>query len=134
MKRNISEWYKEWGEIKVQEQLYNRRPAYQNNEIVSLFAKRISERNDDIITIAKRYDVEESLIQFMLDKRYRYSYKMLKIASNYLDIPYEELTGILEDEEKVSLRANTSDDTGDLFGIMNYMFNEMIKHERLSCE
>lgn len=134
MCKDISKWYKEWGEIKVQEQLYNRRPVYQNNEIVSLFSKKIIENNEDIKTIAERYNVEKSVIEFMLDKRCRYSYKMLKIASDYLDIPYEDLTGILEDDEKINPRANTSEDTGELFGIINYMFNEMIRHKRLSCE
>ena len=43
MNKDIHRWYKEWGEFKVQEQLYNRRPAYQNNEIVSLFSKKINE-------------------------------------------------------------------------------------------
>ena len=59
---------------------------------------------------------------------------MLEIASDYLEIPYDELTAILEDDEKISPRANTDEDTGELFGIINYMFNEMIKHKRLSCE
>lgn len=131
---DIESWYNEWGGIKVHEQLYNRRPAYQNSEIVSLFIKKIKENNDDIKSLAKRYDVEESIIKFMLDKRCHYSYKMLKIASDYLRIPYEELTNILEDDEKINPRANTSEDTGELFGIINYMFNEMIKHKRMSCE
>ena len=48
MNKDIHRWYKEWGEFKVQEQLYNRRPAYQNNEIVSLFSKKINENNEDI--------------------------------------------------------------------------------------
>ena len=118
----------------MHEQLYNRRPAYQNSEIVSLFVNKIKENSDDIKSLAKRYDVEESIIKFMLDKRCHYSYKMLKITSDYLRIPYEELTNILEDDEKINPRANTSEDTGELFGIINYMFNEMIKHKRMSCE
>lgn len=134
MNKDIHRWYKEWGEFKVQEQLYNRRPAYQNNEIVSLFSKKINENNEDIKVLAQKYDVEESIIEFMLDKRCRYSYKMLEIASDYLEIPYDELTAILEDDEKISPRANTDEDIGELFGIINYMFNEMIKHKRLSCE
>ena len=131
---NIDSWYNEWGGTKVHEQLYNRRPAYQNSEIVSLFVNKIKENSDDIKSLAKRYDVEESIIKFMLDKRCHYSYKMLKITSDYLRIPYEELTNILEDDEKINPRANTSEDTGELFGIINYMFNEMIKHKRMSCE
>lgn len=134
MNKDIYKWYEKWGEFKVEEQLYNRRPAYQNNEIVSLFNKKINEKNDNTKTIAERYNVDESLIEFMLDKRCRYSYKMLKIASDYLDIKYEQLTDILEDDEKINPRANTSEDTGELFGIINYMFNEIIKHKRLSCD
>lgn len=134
MNKDIYKWYEKWGEFKVEEQLYNRRPAYQNNEIVSLFNKKINEKNDNTKTIAERYNVDEALIEFMLDKRCRYSYKMLKIASDYLDIKYEQLTDILEDDEKINPRANTSEDTGELFGIINYMFNEIIKHKRLSCD
>ena len=96
--------------------------------------EKINENNEDIKVLAQKYDVEESIIEFMLDKRCRYSYKMLEIASDYLEIPYDELTAILEDDEKISPRANTDEDTGELFGIINYMFNEMIKHKRLSCE
>ena len=61
MNKDIHRWYKEWGEFKVQEQLYNRRPAYQNNEIVSLFSKKINENNEDIKVLAQKYDVEESI-------------------------------------------------------------------------
>lgn len=116
----------------MHEQLYNRRSAYQNNEIVNLFVNCMKENEDNIKSIATRYDVDKSIIEFMLDKRCHYSYKMLKIASDYLQIPYAELTAILEDEEKKSPRTNTSEDTRELFGIINYMFNEMIKHQRMS--
>ncbi|MEG1870912.1 MAG: hypothetical protein RR192_02820, partial [Peptostreptococcaceae bacterium] len=69
MSKDIDRWYKEWGGFKVQEQLYNRRPAYQNNEIVSLFSKKIAENNEEKKSIAEKYNVDESVIEFMLDKR-----------------------------------------------------------------
>lgn len=129
---DIYKWYKKWGESKVCEELYNRRPAYQNNEISDLFSKKIEMTNDNIKNIARKYDVDESIIKFMCDKRCNYSYKMLKIASDYLHIPYEQLTEILVDDEKVSLRAEKPTDTDELFGIINYMFSEMIRHKRMA--
>lgn len=62
----------------------------------------------------------------MLDKKCRYSYNMLKIASDYLNIPYDELTDILTDEE-----INVSKGNKEFNEIINYIFNEMIKHKRL---
>lgn len=119
------------------ENIYNERPKYTSNEIVSLFKKKFYESNDNISSVAERYKVNEETINHMMNKKCQYSYKMLKIASDYLDITYDELTDILVDDEKVNLRSNTHEnmrDSEELFNLINYMFNEMIKHKRMSCD
>lgn len=113
----------------MKEKIYNKRPAYLNNEIVKLFNDKIKENNEDIQTIAKRYNVNECIIKYMLDRKCRYSYKMLNIASDYLNIPYDELTSILIDDE-----YKLSKEHKELNKIITYIFDEMIKHKRLSSK
>ena len=112
--------------------LYNQRPAYTNNEIVNLFNSKIKMENLSEDLLAEKYNTTINTIHQMRNKKCRYSYQMLKIASNFLNIPYKELTAILIDDGNFSLRADTENDTEEFFGFVNYLFNEIIKQERLS--
>lgn len=127
-----SKWIEVWGNRKMYETLYKQRPAYTNNEIVNLFNEKM--KNESILEeeLANRYDTEVDTIKYMRSTKCRYSYPMLKIASDFLEINYEDLTSILVDDEDFSPRADTEEETGEFFGFLNYIFNEMIRQERLS--
>ena len=129
---NIINWKNIWGNKRMYASLYNQRPAYTNNEIVNLFNSKIKMENLSEDLLAEKYNTTINTIHQMRNKKCRYSYQMLKIASNFLNIPYKELTAILIDDGNFSLRADTENDTEEFFGFVNYLFNEIIKQERLS--
>ncbi|EJT6560045.1 hypothetical protein P5E85_12055 [Clostridium perfringens] len=111
----------------------SKRPLYTNNEIVSLFNNKKKEANDTTYDLAKRFDVNERTIELMQDRTCQYNFKMLKIASEYLAIPYKSLVSFIEDEEDFcSLRANSTEEAKELNDVLNYIFDEMINQERLA--
>jgi hypothetical protein len=122
----------DWRRIKVCAQLVNRRPAYTNNEIANLFKSKFLSEGKTFENISKEYMISSQTIQYMLTDKCHYSFEMLKFASKYLEIPYMELTQILEDDNKFSCRTDKDENSDELFNIINFMFNEMIKQERLS--
>ncbi|ELC8365436.1 hypothetical protein QTH99_14740 [Clostridium perfringens] len=111
----------------------SRRPAYTNSEIVKMFNEKFSRNMDSYDDLAEKYNVDEKIIKLMSDISCRYNYEMLKIASDYLEIPYKELVAVVEDDkENYSLRANSTEAANELNEILNYLFNEMINQERLA--
>jgi hypothetical protein len=130
--RHISKWYMKWRGIRMIDNFSKRRPAYTNNEIVNMLNSKLTEEKLDIKTLAERYEVDEPVIRFMTDKSCEYNYEMLKIASNFLQIKYEDLVAIIEDDNNCSLRADNVESANELEDILNYLFNEMINQERLA--
>lgn len=120
-----------WRRIKVIAELVNKRPAYTNNEIVKELRSKAHVNRHNAAQIAEFCNSDQDTIELMMSGNCKYSFKMLKVASLYLEIPYNELTKVLEDDVNFSCRGCTDEDTNDLFDIINFMFNEMIKQQRL---
>lgn len=111
----------------------SKRPLYTNNEIVSLFNNKKKEANDTTYDLAKRFKIDEKTIELMQDRACQYNFKMLKIASEYLDIPYKSLVSFIEDDgDFCSLRANSTEEVKELNDVLSYIFDEMINQERLA--
>lgn len=136
MSKKIVHFYKnkglEWRKIEVPAELVNKRPAYTNNEIVLELKKKSQINNHSAVELASFCDIDINTAELMLSGKCKYSFRMLKAASLYLNIPYNELTRVLEDDVNFSCRGCTDDETEDLFDIINFMFNEMIKQQRLA--
>lgn len=125
-------WIQIWGKRKMYTTLYKQRPAYTNNEIVNLFNEKIEKEQITEEELAEKYNTDIQMIRYMRNKKCRYSYQMLKIAADFLEVSYEDLTSIVIDDEEFSPRADTEEETGEFFGFLDYLFSEMIKQERLS--
>lgn len=110
----------------------NSRPAYTDNEIAKLFhEKRITE-NKTVHEIATYYAIDEKSIEIIDSGVNNLSMKMLEIASDFLNIPYEKLTEIVKDDCDISCRGPKSEEAETLFGIVNILFNEMVMQKKLS--
>ncbi len=118
--------------------LCNVRPAYYDKEISQLIKEKMKKENlnkEDLYNLyKKKYKISLDLINFMLKENVSYNLEMLKIASDYLDIDFNNLTELLEDDSNLSLRSeqNTKDeDINNFFIMVDILFSEMIKQKRL---
>ncbi|MGG7211312.1 hypothetical protein [Clostridium baratii] len=110
-----------------------KRPLYTNNEIVHMFKTKFEENEDEIEGVAKKYNVDGKIISLMMDRTCHYNYEMLKIASDYIGIDYNEMVSfIYDDDVSCSLRADSTEEANELNDILNYLFDEMINQERLA--
>ena len=109
-----------------------KRPAYTNNEIVSMFVNKMERDAKTTEKLAEEYNVNKSVIDFMCDRHCQYNYQMLNIASDFLNIDYDNLVEIVEDDENCSLRADDTEAAIELEETLNYLFNEMINQRRLA--
>lgn len=114
------------------QEVINKRAAYLNCEIVNEFSNKMQATNLSKKDIAYKYNLSEDDVEYMLDENNYYDIKMLKVASDFLNIPFSELTSILEDDGHVSCRGNVDDETNELFDIINFLFDDMIKQERMA--
>lgn len=129
----VHKWYIKWGGIRMSSELTCKRPAYTNNEIVDLFNKKLIATGDSLDKVAQKYGVDIKIIEYMKDRVCEYNYKMLKIVSDYLDIPYNDLVAFVEDDQDLcSLRADNTEAANELNDVLNYLFNEIINQERIA--
>lgn len=115
----------------------NERSAYSNSEIALLLKQRMLERShnvDDLFSIYKiKYELKEKqIIEYMLSGNVNYNLNMIEIASDYLNIPFDELTEILVDDNEISFRHNCDNDCNEFIDLVNYLFSEMIRQEKFN--
>jgi len=130
---NINIISREWrGLYMFSQDVINKRAAYLNCEIVNEFSNKMKTTNLSKKDIANKYNLSKADVEYMLDENNYYDINMLKVASDFLNIPFSELTSILEDDGHVSCRGNVDDETNELFDIINFLFDDMIKQERMA--
>lgn len=110
----------------------NERPAYTSNEIVATLKATMKKQNHSAVDLANMYSTSRHVVEVMLDENTYYSYEMMEIASDYIKVPFEDLTKVLEDDNHISCRGEVDEETDELFDIINYVFDEIIRQERLA--
>ena len=116
---------------------YNKRSAYSNNEIASFFKKKMEENKHSIKDIVKIYkpkysEIDNKTVEYMISGTVFYDLTMLEIASEYLEIPFNDLTNIIEDDIHISYRKSDDPDQKDFVDLVNYLFSEMIRQDKLN--
>lgn len=120
---------------------YNQRAAYSDYEIASMIRKEMQKQNiskkEFCRIYSPKYDkFNEQILEYMLDGKTYYNTIMLEIASEFLNIDFDKLVEVLEDEETSSFRCSTDDDTNEDINnfceIVNILFAEMIENINLS--
>lgn len=118
--------------------MFNKRVAYTDNEIANLMKMKMKENKhnaDDLFSLYKdKYSIESiALIQKMLSGTSIYNVKMLDIASEYLNISYDDLTNIIEDNDDASFRKGASDEEAENFiNLVSGLFSEIIRQKKLN--
>jgi hypothetical protein len=111
----------------------NLRPAYTDNEISRLFHEKRLKNKDTIAALAKQFCTSIGIISNIDNYKYDFSMNMIKIASEYLDIPVSDLTKILiDDKDNFSCRGCNNEKSKAVIDIVNILFNEMIMQKKLS--
>lgn len=122
-----------WERMKVYAMNANLRPAYTDNEISKLFHEKRIKNGQKLDELADQFHVSINMINNIDNYKYDFSMDMIKIASDYLNIPVSDLTRIIEDDENsFSCRACKNEKTQAVIDIVNILFNEMIMQEKLS--
>jgi len=116
---------------------YNKRSAYSDNEIAKLIRDKMEDNNHTAADLVDMYkikykDLNEQIIQYMCSGTVTYNLDMYEIAADYLNISFEELTSIIEDTDELSYRKYSDETYNEFTEILNYLFSEMIRQEKLS--
>lgn len=112
----------------------SKRPAYTYQEISDLIKEKLEKENQTIKDLQKKYpDISLEKMEDMLNNKKNYSITMLKTASYFLKIPFEELTKVIEDKTPVSFRINQNinEDILLFYELINDLFDEMIIQSKL---
>lgn len=112
----------------------SRRPTYTYQEISGLLKEKLNEKNKTIEDLQKMYpDISLEKMGNMLNGNKNYSIPMLKIASHFLNIPFGELTKVIEDKPLASLRTkeNINEEILSFYELVSDLFDEMIFQSKL---
>lgn len=113
--------------------IINKRKAYTNNELINMVKVKMTEQGLNEINLYEKYCdffMDRTELDRMLKGETYFNYNIYEFLENYLDIPINELTRIIEDDSsEVSARGNID---VDFLKMLNYLFDQMIKHRNFN--
>lgn len=110
------------------------RPRYTDYEISFMVRSKVQSEKMSIDKFVAEYDVSTSYMDIILSGENHLSKRMLDIASEILEMDYDELVVIDVDSNETSCRQSTSEDKSDFFDMLNYVFGEVIMQRKMAIE
>ncbi len=116
----------------------SKRVAYTDSEIRKLMRNKMESSNENVRDLFQRYKKpfclkDDIIISDMISGNVIFNVTMLNIASDYLNMTFEELTRIIEDKDEVKFRKNKEDeDLNSFVNILSCLFSEIIRHKKLN--
>ena len=121
----------------MENNIYNKRVSYTDSEISKLIKLKMDKENITKQELLDKYskvysDLNIDTIDDMLIGNIIYDELMLDVASDYLNIPFDELVGVIEDDNEFSCRTNSDEDISEFYDMVNILFGEMVNQIKLS--
>lgn len=116
--------------------IINKREAYTEKELASLIKKKMKYdcmTKKQLYQKYRKYFFSEKEIDLVLEGTTYFNYDIYKFIEEFLNIPFDELTKVVSDDELVSARGELEDEQ-EFINMLNYLFDEMIKLRRLNSE
>ncbi|GAA0078903.1 hypothetical protein UT300005_32820 [Clostridium sp. CTA-5] len=112
--------------------IINSREAYTNKELSIMIKEKMEELNLNLNSLYekyKQYFLSEDEVNLVLTGDVYFNYDIYKFLEEFLDISLDELTREVQDDISVSARGAV-DSEDQLIEILNYLYDQMIKHRR----
>ena len=118
---------------------YNQRAKYSDSEIALMIKNKMNSdkisKEEFFETYNKKYNnLTIDTVNLMLDESVFFNIDMLEIASDFLNIEFEDLTEVLEDPDTIDYRSDCSEEVEDFEKIVNILFSEMINNIKIHGE